>query len=64
MSSWGEKQEEEEEDGVDGLEEEFRSQEDHVLFLIDARHDMFLKNDKGEVDLNLICIIITAICDS
>ena len=49
MSHWGDRQGEEgEENDEEGLEDEFRSTEDHVLFLIDARPAMFAKTDAEE----------------
>ncbi|CAM9181670.1 unnamed protein product, partial [Ectocarpus fasciculatus] len=49
MSGWGDRQAEEgEENDEDGLEDEFRSTEDHVLFLIDARSAMFARTEAGE----------------
>lgn len=49
MSGWADRQGGEEDvDEEEALEDEFRSVEDHVLFLIDARPAMFEKSDKGE----------------
>ncbi len=47
-SAWSGGQEEEEEDGED-IDEEFKSHEDHILFLLDARSSMFELNNSREV---------------
>ena len=45
MSSWNNEEEEEEEDD----DNEYKSFDDHIIFLIDARKDMLKKNSKGEI---------------
>ena len=50
MSSWKDGEgEHEEEDEDDDNENDYRSAEDRIIFLIDARSDMFEKNSLGEV---------------
>lgn len=49
MSGWGDRRDPEEEEGEeDALDEEYRSAEDHVLFLIDSRPSMFARSASGE----------------
>ena len=48
MSSWGKDEGEENEEGEDE-EDIFKSVNDHLIFLIDGRHNMFEKNLRQEV---------------
>lgn len=48
MSSWADRSAEEAEEEEDGVEADFRSADDHVLFLVDARPAMFSRSDCGE----------------
>ena len=48
MSNWKEYDGEEEEEDEDD-ENDYKSAEDRIIFLIDARSDMFEKNNLGEV---------------
>lgn len=47
MSSQWSNEEEEEEEDVD--ESEYKTFEDHIIFLIDGRKDMYKSNSKGEI---------------
>ena len=49
MSSWKDGEEAEEEDEDEDNENDYRSAEDRIIFLIDARSDMFERNNLGEV---------------
>ena len=45
MSSWNNEEEEEEDDD----DTEYKSFDDHIIFLIDARKEMLKKNSRGEI---------------
>ena len=51
--------EEEEEDGQED-ESEFKSFDDHIIFLIDSRRDMLKPNSKGEIIIvNVLKLLLT-----
>lgn len=49
MSSWKENDGEEEDEEDEENENDYKSAEDRIIFLIDARSNMFEKNSLGEV---------------
>ena len=62
-SSWKTAAEEEDGDG-DEDESEFKSYDDHIMFLIDSQQDMFNYNSKGEILMVNILKILLAVLKS
>jgi hypothetical protein len=61
MSSWGDNFAGGGEGGdgeADAEGDDFQAQDDHVLFLVDARPPMFQQNTNGEVDRMYICYML------
>eukprot|EP01042_Synura_sphagnicola_P010521 gene10521-13498_t len=62
MSIWERENEEENDENEADEDEEFRSQTDRMVFLIDARADMLETNSKGETHLqNCLAVALEAI---
>jgi hypothetical protein len=55
---------EDEEEDVEEDDEEYKSYDDHIIFLIDSRKDMFAQNSKGEVILINVLKILLAVLKS